>query len=37
MSERHNERMQSDQNARYALIIDADAGRYVSVELTGAD
>ena len=37
MSERHNERMQSDQNARYALIIAAYAGRYVSVELTGAD
>ena len=29
--------MQSDQNVRYALIIAAYAGRYVSVELTGAD
>ena len=26
----YNKRMQSDQNARYALILTADAKRYVS-------
>ena len=26
---RHNKRMQSDQNARYAFILTADAKRYV--------
>jgi hypothetical protein len=37
MSERYNDRMQSDQNARYVLIVAAYAGHYVSVELTGTD
>jgi hypothetical protein len=27
----HNKRMQSDQNARCAFILTADAGRYVSI------
>ena len=27
----HNKRMQSDQNARYALILTADAKRYMRI------
>ncbi len=31
MKNRHNKRMQSDQNARYAFILSADAKRYVAI------
>ncbi len=32
LSKPHNKRMQTDQNARYAFILTADARRYVPIE-----